>query len=224
MPWAFVLVKEAVLENKFDIFTISETWLNSSVTDLEIEIPGYVVHRIDRQAKNGGEYVFMFYEIIGRSTRVTFLISRPLSSTNYGLRSTLATWSLSLSAQPIDHLTLPYLISIQISQRTLLMPRRLMCQFIYWLENSNNPEAKALINFCRSYNLSILITTPTQVTETSKSIQDAILASDTKQVQMATVMENSISDNDLVYVTLPLNKARSNPVYITTRSFKRPCA
>ena len=37
----FVLVKEAILENKFDIFTISETWLNSSVTDLEIEIPGY---------------------------------------------------------------------------------------------------------------------------------------------------------------------------------------
>ena len=27
----FVLVKEAVPENKFDIFTISETWLNSSV-------------------------------------------------------------------------------------------------------------------------------------------------------------------------------------------------
>lgn len=57
----FVLVKEAVLENKFDIFTISETWLNSSATDLEIEIPGYVVHRIDRQAKNGGEYVFICF-------------------------------------------------------------------------------------------------------------------------------------------------------------------
>ena len=39
----FVLVKEAILENKFDIFTISETWLNSSATDLEIEIPGYVI-------------------------------------------------------------------------------------------------------------------------------------------------------------------------------------
>ncbi|CAH3146025.1 unnamed protein product [Pocillopora meandrina] len=50
----FVLVKETVLENKFDIFTVSETWLNSSVTDLEIEIPGYVIYRIDRQAKIGG--------------------------------------------------------------------------------------------------------------------------------------------------------------------------
>ena len=50
----FVLVKKAVLDNKFGILTISETWLNSSVTDLEIEIPGYAICRIDRKVKNGG--------------------------------------------------------------------------------------------------------------------------------------------------------------------------
>ena len=33
-------------------------------------------------------------------------------------------------------------------------------------------------------------------------------------------MESSISDHDLVYVTLKLKKARAKPVYITTRSFK----
>ena len=100
------------------------------------------------------------------------------------------------------------------------MPIYLLGDFNCRLEDSNNPEAKALINFCRSYNLSISITTPTRVTETSKSILDVILASDTKQVQKATVMENSIGDHDLVYVTLRLKKARSKPVYITTRSFK----
>ena len=77
-----------------------------------------------------------------------------------------------------------------------------------------------IATICRSYNLSILINTPTQVTETSKSILDVVLASDTKQVQKATVMENSISDRDLVYVTLRLKKARSKLVYFTTRSFK----
>ena len=100
------------------------------------------------------------------------------------------------------------------------MPIYLLGDLNCRLENSNNPEAKVLINFCRSYNLSILINTPTRVTETSKSILDVILAWDTKQVQKATVMENSISDHDLVYVTLRLKKPRSKPVYITTRSFK----
>ena len=65
-----------------------------------------------------------------------------------------------------------------------------------------------------------LITVPTRVTETSKSILDVILASDTKQVQTSMIMESSISDHDLVYVILRLKKARAKPVYVTTRSFK----
>ena len=48
-----------------------------------------------------------------------------------------------------------------------------------------------------------------------------MLTSDEKQVQKAFVMQSSISDHDLVYVTLRLKKARPKPVFITTRSFKR---
>ena len=104
------------------------------------------------------------------------------------------------------------------------MPRRLTSLFIYWeicrLENTDNPEAKALINFCLSYNLSQLITIPTRVTENSKSILDVILVLHTKQVQRVTVMKSRISDNDLVCVTLKLKKARCKPVYFTARSLK----
>ena len=44
----FILVKETILENKFDVFTVSETWLDDSISDLNIEIPGYHLFRIDR--------------------------------------------------------------------------------------------------------------------------------------------------------------------------------
>ena len=37
----FILVKETILDNKFDVFTVSETWLDDSKSDLNIEIPGY---------------------------------------------------------------------------------------------------------------------------------------------------------------------------------------
>ena len=50
----FIQVKDTVQRNDFDVFTISETWLNCSVSDLEIEIPGYNVFRVDRQDKRGG--------------------------------------------------------------------------------------------------------------------------------------------------------------------------
>lgn len=88
------------------------------------------------------------------------------------------------------------------------------------LENSVNPEARALLNFCHSYNLPQLIDTPTRVTDTSKSILDVILASDTNLVQKKRAMECSISDHDLVYVVLRLKNIRRRPVYITVRSFK----
>ena len=50
----FILVKDTMLANRFDVFTVSETWLDSTVTNLELEIPGYDIYRIDRDSKKGG--------------------------------------------------------------------------------------------------------------------------------------------------------------------------
>lgn len=36
------------------MFTISESRLDSSVNDLELEVPNYDLYRIDRQKKKGG--------------------------------------------------------------------------------------------------------------------------------------------------------------------------
>ena len=40
----FLLKKRSCQNYKFDVFTISESMLDSSVSDLEIEIPGYSIH------------------------------------------------------------------------------------------------------------------------------------------------------------------------------------
>ena len=222
----FVLVKETVLENKFDIFTVSETWLNSSVTDLEIEIPGYVIYRIDRQAKIGGgvcayvsrnyrtEYLSDISLITASGFHQLWLKIHVRNMKSFIVCTTYRPPDASLSCFDSD-LTENFIYASSFN-----VPIYLLGDLNCRLENSNDPGANVLVNFCRSYNLSILINTPTRVTETSKSILDVILASDTRQVQTATVMESSISDHDLVYVTLKLKKARAKPVYITTRSFK----
>lgn len=62
----FLLVKDTILQNKFDVLTLSETWLNSSITNLELEIPGYNLYRIDRNSKTGGGvgvYVLQTYKV-----------------------------------------------------------------------------------------------------------------------------------------------------------------
>ena len=44
----------AVRANKLDIFAVSETWLDSTVSDIEVEFPGFHFHRLDRNIQTGG--------------------------------------------------------------------------------------------------------------------------------------------------------------------------
>lgn len=38
----YILAKELVFENKFDIFTISESWLDNTVTNADVQISGII--------------------------------------------------------------------------------------------------------------------------------------------------------------------------------------
>ena len=58
------------------------------------------------------------------------------------------------------------------------------------------------------------------MTESSRSLLDVILASQTKQVVKADMMDSSISDHDMVFAVLHLKVSRSKTRSITTRSFK----
>ena len=49
-----VQIKELVKEENVDILAVSESWLNSTTTNAEIEISGYKIHRLDRKHKKGG--------------------------------------------------------------------------------------------------------------------------------------------------------------------------
>ena len=50
----FLELREFTKFNKIDVLTVSETWLNTSVTNKEIEIEGYKLHRLDWVHKKGG--------------------------------------------------------------------------------------------------------------------------------------------------------------------------
>ena len=50
----FCLIKDTIIKNNFDIFTISETWANESVSDPSLEIIGYQLLRQDRGSEKAG--------------------------------------------------------------------------------------------------------------------------------------------------------------------------
>ena len=45
----FLQLKDLIFHNNFDILTISETWLNSTVTNASIQLEGYNLVRLDRK-------------------------------------------------------------------------------------------------------------------------------------------------------------------------------
>ena len=222
----FILVKESILANKFDVFTISETWLNNTVSDLELEIPGYSLHRLDRQTKKGGGvcvYVLQSYktEVLGEISYI--------SSTDFhqlwikiqvrNLKSIIICTTYRPPDTPVScfntDLT-PSLITASLLDKTIYILGDLNCNLL----NSSCPDSRALTNFCLTYNLSQMVTSPTRVTNLTETLIDVILVSNAKQVLKTEVLQSSISDHDLVYALLRLKQQRPKPTYINIRSFK----
>ncbi|CAB4021812.1 Hypothetical predicted protein, partial [Paramuricea clavata] len=65
--------------NKIDVLTVSETWLNTSVTNKEIEIEGYKLHRLDRLHKKGGGTNFhqLWIKLQHKKSKSLLLIKSP---------------------------------------------------------------------------------------------------------------------------------------------------
>ena len=46
-------IKLLLVQSKLDLLFLNETWLNNSIGDLELHVPGYTLHRFDRDAGSG---------------------------------------------------------------------------------------------------------------------------------------------------------------------------
>ena len=53
-PSLLIELRDWAAANKTDVITISEIWLNTSVTNCEVSIDGYKLYRQDRLRKRGG--------------------------------------------------------------------------------------------------------------------------------------------------------------------------
>ena len=213
-------------ENDFDIFTVSETWLGNSITDLEVEIPGYDVYRLDRHEKTGGgacAYVQESYKTkhlhdlsfissagfhqlwlqvqVGRCKSIVICtVYRPPNSD-------LNCFDAEFSDAVISALSLNHDVHVL---------GDLNCNLL----NPQHHGSLAVMNFCSIFNLTQVIKQPTRITETSETLIDVFLGSNTSLIREAKVVPAPFSDHDLVFISLGLKKKPSKPVYVTTRSYK----
>ena len=208
----FCLVKDTILHNCFDIFTVSETWANLSVSDASLEISGYQLFRQDRgQHKAGGGlctyaksnlkitvlenlssvcdngFQLLWLRVQCRKYK-SFLICN-----TYRPPQTPTTCFESLANSLTDALLLDL---------NVVILGDLNCNLL-----APDSETTSLQTFISTFNLHQLVKKPTRITETTKSLIDVILTTNTDIVSLSDVLACSVSDHHLVNVEDPSTQA-----------------
>ena len=214
------------LSRTLAVFSISDSWLDTTVSGLEIEIPGYNIYRVDRSNKaaggvsayvaskynyrtemltdisnisnNGFHQLWLKMQVRNLKSIIICTVYRPLDTTLTCLEDDLTA-------------TLIY------ANKPMYIMGNLNCNPL----NAECTETKSLTSFCKSFNLSKLIASPTRVTDSSSSLIDVIVTSQSKQVIKAGVIDCLISDHDIdVLADLCLKASQPKMTYVKTRSFK----
>ena len=169
----FLLLQHTMEEHDFDIFTISETWLDSSVDSQVMRIPGFAFFHQDRgEHKSGGLAVY-----IKDTFRATLLkdvsgisdenfpqlwikvqvrhCKSILICTVYRPPSTALTFSHSMSSSLLDMLLLG---------NDIIILGDLNCNIL-----DETADSRTLKELCATFNLTQLVKEPTGITGTKNS-------------------------------------------------------
>ena len=220
----FILLKESVVSNSFDIFKISETWLDSSVNNESIHIPGYTLYRQDRGPHKPGGRLCVW---IKENYKVSSMENVSLFSDNNFQQLWLKVQSRCYKLFVICAVYRPPSTPLNFTDD---LANSLIESFLLGLDviilgdlNCNlfrdNAESRALNDFCSTFNLSQLINKPTRVTESGESLIDVVMTTNEKLIASSEVLMSIISDHNLIHISLKLKKPRLKPCYVTTRSY-----
>lgn len=214
-----------IQEKGYDIFTVSESWLNSTVSNAEVEIEGYKLTRLDRTGKLGGGVCVYTRSLL--KTQILKELTEISSSGFHQLwmqvqHKNLKSILLCTAYRPPDcpvacfnnDFSEKYSAALT-RGKDVFVVGDLNCDML-----KNSQETSALKDLCSSLNLTQLITSPTRVTKQSSTLLDVILASNTNIVSESEVIENHISDHYVICTVLNLKLPKRKPTFVITRSYR----
>ena len=213
-----------VSEKKPHTIGITETKIDSSIDDSDIEIDDYVVVRNDRD-KYGGRVAMYIHKSVNYQLREDLFriniesISVQVKIGNY--KPFIVTTLYRPPGKPVTYFndidTLFGTIDSEDKETIYLGDTN--CDM---LDFANN-DTKHLINILTKYNLIQLIKSPTRTTATTKTIIDHIITNRPESVSENGVLASGISDHDVVFLTkhMRLPKLKVPPKQLQVRNYKR---
>ena len=212
-------IKQLLRSNKYDILALSETWLDTSVSNNSISIDNYSLVRRDRVGARGGgvcisiKQGISFKKIQTAPTLEQLCISISTSSGNLPLCVLYRPPNQSVNVF-IDELETTVSILMQLSNNFLI------------LGDTNidllRPDLSAAIaynNFLDVLGLFQVVLSPARVTGVSCTLIDHIVVSCENLVNSVSVVNVDVSDHELICCRVMIKKPKQEQFFHTYRDF-----
>ena len=211
-----------ISDNKPHIIGITETKIDSTIQNSDVEIDDYVIERNDRDKHGGGVALYIHKSINYRedlqNTNVES-ISIQVKVGNY--KPFLVTSIYRPPGKTVNHFNdIDALFSIiEAEEKESIYLGDTNCDM---LDLTNN-DTKNLKRLLTKFNLAQLIKSPTRTTTTSKTIINHIITNRSEAVSKSGVLACDISDHDVVFMTkhMRLPKLRAPPRLLNVRNHKK---
>ena len=213
------LVKQTIIQDNYDIVVVSESWLDPSTTNNDIQIPGHIIFRQDRDPHKSGGGIVVYIRnsfkasIIDNLPATTDANSQQLwlkvqcrKSKSFLLCAAYRPDLVSMSRFLDDFIT-SFMDSLLLGMEGMVTGD-LNADI---LPGSSCPEGRALMDLCNSLNLSQLVTQPTRTSDTSVTLIDVALTTNKSFITICDVNISADADYWLVAVTLNLKALKPRP-------------
>ena len=219
-------IKALLFSIKFDILAITESHLSEDISDDEIAITGYKTARRDRNdGRKGGGTVIYVAEYLDAYERQDIDVNNSLEAA--WIDVTVASQRLLVASiyRPPDNTT--FLNQFSSTLDRIWMKRTniiLLGDFNFNLlpnaqdTNSSTWKFRQLLN---KFNLKNVINKATRITDTSTTLIDLVICSDTSKISHQGVCDLGISDHHLIYAIVNLKRKRQRPTLKTVYDYKK---
>ena len=222
----FLLLQHTIEEHDFDIFTISETWLDSTVDNQVMHIPGFAFFRQDRGEHKSGGGLAVYIRHTFKATLIKDVSG--ISDENFQqlwikvqVRHCKSILICTVYRPPCATLTFSDGMSSSLLDMLLLGNEIIILGDLNCNILDDTVGSRALRELCATFNLTQLVKEPTRITETKRSLIDVIICTDPTLAESCSVVASSISDHNLVEVTLRIRRPKVKAKYVTVRSYSR---
>jgi len=190
----------------YGVITFSETWIDQTVHDNEIHIPGFVCERKDRNRHGGGVAIYI-RDDINYTRRYDIEIDTNesiwLEIKQVHKKPVVIGCLYRSQTEGVDYFsTLSEMVDGLINDNyEVILLGDLNCDFL-----KVHSLTKHMSAFMELYGLNQTVTKPTRITPTSKTLIDVILTTNCNLCINTDVLHHSFSDHGLVETLIPTKK------------------